>query len=216
MKRALVPTAIAFLLLAAWPARAQYAQSGWTEYHPQQTKFTLGYQMSQGIGDLHTYASSASFRGFTFDWRSLLSKQFSAGVRFAWNRYNDTLPNESVTTSTGGILSGPVYHYMDQFAIQAIGHYYFNAGDSPLLPFLGVGIGGVWSSSYQQTADLSLSQNGFYFIVSPEIGLNFTLARGSTSAALNLAVLYNFSTISFRNVSNAQGIAETVGLTFSY
>ena len=217
MNHAHVPAALVALLLAASPAFAQTVASGWTEYHPQQTLFTMGYQMSQPIGSLHGYVDSASFRGFTFDWRSLLTKQFSGGVRFAWNRYNQSFPDFTQTTTTGGTLSSPVYRYADQFAVEAIGHYYLDTGpDSRFLPFLGVGIGGVWSSSYQQTIDLGVSQSGFYFIVSPELGLNFVLARGSTTASLNLAVLYNFTTISFRNVSNAQSLAETIGLTFNY
>jgi len=215
MNRTYVPAALAAVALAAWPASAQ--SSGWTEYHPTKTLFTAGYQMSQSIGSFHDYIGAASFRGFTFDWRSLLAKSFSAGLRFNWNRFNETQSLVTQTTSTGGTVSGPTFHYADQFAIQAIGHYYFDTGpDSLFLPFLGIGLGGVWSNTYQQTADLGASQNGFYFITTPELGLIVNFAKGGTTAALHLSVLYNFTTASFRNVSNAQAITETIGLTFSY
>ncbi|MGZ3481273.1 MAG: hypothetical protein ACXU81_13040, partial [Myxococcaceae bacterium] len=204
----------ALLLLGALPASAQY--SGWTEYRPASTLFTMGYQMAQPIGGLHDYIGAASFRGVTFDWRSMLTKDFSGGIRFNWNRFNETFPLLTQTTSTGGTLSAPVFRYADQFALEGIAHYYFGGSDSAFTPYLGVGIGGVWSSSYQQTADLGTSQSGFYFITSPEVGLMITLAKGSTTAGLNLAVMYNFTTISFKNVSNAQSLAETVALTFAY
>ena len=84
------------------------------------------------------------------------------------------------------------------------------------IPFAGVGLGGTWSNSYQQTIDLGFSQNGFYFITTPELGLLWNFSRGRTSAALHLSVLYNFTTASFRNVSNAQALIETMGLTVSY
>jgi|SRR5215470_11592895 len=215
MNRAYATAALAALVLAALPASAQ--SSGWTEYRPSKTLFTLGYQISQPIGNLHDYIGSTSFRGFSFDWRSILGRSFSAGLRFNWNRWNDSQSNVTQTTGTNGTLSGPVFHYADQFAIQAIGHYYFDTGpESMFLPFLGIGLGGVWSNSYQQTIDLGNSQNGFYFITTPELGLLVNFARGRTAVALHASVLYNFTTASFRNVSNAQAITETIGLTFSY
>jgi len=215
MNRAYAPAALAALVLAALPASAQ--SSGWTEYHPSKTLFTVGYQMSQPLGSFHDYIGSSSFRGVSFDWRSVLGRSFSAGLRFNWNRYNESQSNVTQTTSTGGTLTGPVFRYADQFAIQAIGHYYIDTGpESIFRPFLGIGLGGVWSNTYQQTIDLGNSQDGFYFITTPELGLLVNFAKGSTTAALHLSVLYNFTTASFRNVSNAQAITETLGLTFSY
>jgi hypothetical protein len=216
MNRAPAAAALAALLLAAWPASAQY--DGWTtDYHPNKSLFTLGYQMSQPLGSFHDYISSASFRGFTFDWRSLFVKDFGAGVRFTWNRYNESTAQTTLTTSTGGTLTAPLFRYADQFAVEAIGTYFFNMGSNSMFnPFLTVGIGGVWSNTYQQSIDVGTSQDGFYFIVSPELGLNIALLRGSTQASLVLSVLYNFTTASFRNVSNAQQISETIGLTFAY
>jgi len=215
MNRTYVCAALAAVALAAWPASAQ--SSGWTEYRPAKTLFTMGYQMSQPLGNFHDYIGSSSFRGFTFDWRSMLSKNFSGGLRFNWNRYNESYSNVTETTTGGGTVTGPTFHYADQFAIQAIGHYYFDTGsESRFVPFLGIGLGGVWSNTYQQTIDLGVSQSGFYFITTPEAGLLINLAKGGTSAALHLSVLYNFTTASFRNVSNAQAITETLGLSFSY
>ncbi len=209
----------ALLLLGAWPASAQYT-GGWTEYRPASTLFTMGYQMSQPLGQLHDYIDSASFRGVTFDWRSKVAKDFSAGLRFNWNRFNQTFSNLTMATTTGGTLTAPVFRYADQFALEGIAHYYFGGSDSIFTPYLGVGIGGVWSSSFQQTADLGNSQSGFYFITSPEVGLMITLAKGTTTAGLNLGVTYNFTTIGFttatKSVSNAQSLAETIALSFAY
>jgi hypothetical protein len=49
-----------------------------------------------------------------------------------------------------------------------------------------------------------------------EAGLLVNLARGATTVALHLAVSYNFTTASFRDVDNAQSITESMGFTFSY
>jgi outer membrane protein W len=219
MTRSYATAALAALLLAALPAAAQYDTGGWTDYRPSKTLFNMGWQMSQPIGNFHNnYITGTSFRGFTFDWRSILQKSFSAGVRFNWNRYSNSLSNLVTTTPQGGALTGPAYRYADQFAVSAIAHYYFDKGDPDTLlkPYLGLGLGGVWSSSYQAMADLALSQSGFFFIATPEVGLMVNLSKGATTASLNLGFGYNFTTINFQNVSNAQSIFETVALTFAY
>ncbi len=151
MTRSHATAALAALLLAAWPASAQYDTGGWTNYRPSKTLFNVGWQMSQPIGNFHNnYITGTSFRGFTFDWRSIVQKSFSAGVRFNWNRYTNSLSNINATTPAGGTLTGPAFRYADQFAVSAIGHYYFDTGggDSLLLPYVGLGLGGVWSNSY--------------------------------------------------------------------
>jgi hypothetical protein len=209
--------ALAATAVVARPAAAQNTE--WLNYSPSRTLFTAGYQISQPIGSFHDYLSSTSFRGVTFDWRNMLSKTFSAGIRFNWNRWNENIDLATASVGPGGTgtVTGPIFRYAEQFGIQAIGHYYFDTGrDSLFTPFLGIGLGGVWNNSYQQTIDLGNSQNGFYFITTPELGVLVNLAKGRSTVALNLSVLYNFTTASFRNVSNMQAITETLGLTFAY
>ena len=215
MNRARIMSVLAVpLLLGALPASAQY--SGWTEYRPASTLFTLGYQIAQPIGSLHGYIDSTSFRGVMFDWRSKVYKDVTVGLRFSWNRFSEEFSSVTQTTSSGGTLQGPLFRFMDQLPLEAIVHYYIDTGSELITPYVGFGIGGVWSNSYQQTADLGTSQNGFYFIVSPEVGAVIWFAKGATSVGLNLAVTYHFTTISFRNVSDAQSFAETIGIAFAY
>jgi len=217
MNRALATTALlSAALLISSPAAAEPA--GWTDYHPSRTLFSTGWQISQPLGSLHDYVGSTSFRGLTFDFRSMVVPDISVGLRFSWNRYNENQAQVQQQTSSGGTISGPVFHYADQFGLTAIGHYYFGdkRRDTTFVPYVGLGLGGAWNNSYQQTVDLGFSQNGFYFLAQPELGLNINLAKGQTTAALTLAVLYNYSTASFREVSNAQAITETFGFTFAY
>jgi hypothetical protein len=211
MKTMIARAAVVGALLAASAADAQ----GYTTYRPNESMFIFNYEVSSAVGSFSDdFISDTSWRGFSFEGRSMVAPRLSVGLGFNYNRFKQTDSNLTTTTSTGGTLSGPVYRYADQLAVKGLVHGYLMEG--PLRPYLGVGIGGVWSYSYSQLADLVSSDDGFDFIVSPEIGLMFTLARGASSLGLNAAFRYNYTTADFGDVDNAQSIAFVVGLFGAY
>jgi hypothetical protein len=211
MKTMIARAAVVGALLAAGAADAQ----GYTTYRPNESMFIFNYEVSSAVGSFSDdFISDTSWRGFSFEGRSMVAPRLSVGLGFNFNRYSQTDENVTATTSTGGTLSGPVYRYADQLAVKGLVHGYLM--DGPLRPYLGVGIGGVWTYSYQQLADLVASDDGFEFIVSPEIGLMFTLARGASSLGLNAAFRYNYTTADFGNVDDASSIAFVVGLFGAY
>lgn len=210
MKTMIARVAVLGALLAAGGARAE----GF-DYRPSQSLFLLNYEVSSPLGSFSDrFVSDTSWRGLSFESRSMIHPAVSAGFGFAFNRFEQTYSNVSVATASGGVLSGPVYRYADQFALKALVHGYLLEG--PLRPYLGLGIGGVWSYSHSQSADLASPDNGFDFILSPEAGLIFAMARGGASAGLNLAVRYNYTTADFGQVSNAQTLAVVVGIFGAY
>jgi hypothetical protein len=201
-------------LLLGGVARAQSdAMFSTGSYHPNQTLWVLNWEIAGGIGDFGSYINDTSLRGFSFEGRSFLRENISLGLSFSWNRFYQTFDDASMSIPNGTI-SGPVYRYADMFGIRALGHYYFMQG--PLRPYFGVGIGGVWDYAYQQVADLTNSQSHFDFIMSPEVGLFYQFAGGGTSAGLNVAFRYTFTTAKFANVENAQTLSGILGLTFGY
>jgi hypothetical protein len=204
--------AVAAALLAAGAARAQ----GYASYRPTQSMYIFNYEMSTALGSFSDdFVDEFSWRGFSFEGRSFVAPRLSVGIGFNFNRYSQTFDNLTETVPTGGgTLSGPVYRYADQLAVKGLLHGYL--GDGPLRPYVGTGIGGVWSYSYSQLADLARSDDGFDFIVSPEVGLTYTAARGASSVGLNAAVRYNWSTADFLQVENAQSLNFVVGIFGAY
>jgi hypothetical protein len=85
-----------------------------------------------------------------------------------------------------------------------------------LQPYLGGGIGGVWSYGYQHMTDFSNTQSNFDFIVSPEIGTMITLARGATNMGLNLAIRYTYTTADLGKTKDAQTFSGVIGFMWSY
>lgn len=206
----------ALVVVALLAAGAASAQQEWYEtYKPRESMYLFNYEMSTPVGSFKDdFISDWSWRGFSFEGRSMVKPAISVGIGFNYNRYDQTYSNLTFQTDSGGTFSGPVYRYADQFAIKGLVHYYLRPGN--VRPYLGVGLGGVWAYSYSQTTDLARSDDGFHFIASPEAGLTFTAARGASSAGLNLAVRYNYTTADFQQVTDAQSFAVIVGLYAGY
>jgi hypothetical protein len=212
----LVRVTVASVLLFGAAARAQWSTS--TGFRANQTIWALNWEIAGPIGDFSNYISNWSLRGFSLEGRYLLQKNLSVGASFSFNRWEQTYINATVPFQFGsiqnGAVNGTLYRYADMFGLRAVAHYYF--GDGPIQPYAGFGIGGVWSYSYQQIVDLSLSQNGFHFIISPEVGALATLSSGSTSVALNVAFRYTFTTASPGRTKDAQFISPIIGLAWYY
>jgi hypothetical protein len=211
MKTTIAGAALAAALLAAGTAHAQ----GFETYRPRQTMTMFNYEMSQPIGSFSDdYIDETSWRGFSFEARSMIRERFSAGIGFTYNRFDQDFDNVSITTGTGGTLSGPVFRYTDQLGVKGLFHFYL--GEGALQPYLGVGLGGIWSYAYSQTADFANTDDGFDFIASPEVGLLLTAAKGASSVGLNVAFRYNYTTADFGAVDDAQSLALVVGLFGAY
>jgi hypothetical protein len=203
--------AVVGALLAAGSAHAQDFET----YRPKQTMTMFNYEMSSPLGSFSDdFVSDTSWRGFSFEARSLVAPRISVGIGFNFNRYDQTYDELTLDLDSGGTLSGPVYRYADQLAIKGLLHYYLLEG--PIQPYVGAGIGGAWTYAFAQSADIADSDDGFDFIVSPEAGLTFTAARGASSLGLNAALRYNYSTADFLQVDDAQSITVVVGLFGAY
>jgi hypothetical protein len=176
--------------------------------------FLIGWGLAQPIGELQDFQSGTSVAGMSLEFRSAVRPRVSVGLAFDYNRFEKTRTLEVVQQPRDAVVSGATYRYSDQFGIKVTLHGYML--DGPLRPYAGVGIGGDWSYSYLQSADLAWTESGFHFIATPELGLVWVIAEGGTSVALNLAVRYNYSTASFLNVDNAQWLSEVIGITASY
>lgn len=211
MKTMIARAVVIGALLAAGSAGAQ----GFETYRPKKSMYILNYEISSTLGSFSDkFISSTSWRGFSFEGRSFVREKISVGLGFYFNRFEQTHSLLSLPVNNGGTLSGPVYRYADQLAFKGLLHYYLL--DGPLQPYVGVGLGGVWTYAYAQSADLARADDGFDFIVSPEVGLTFTAAHGASSLGLNLAVRYNYTTASFFGVSDAQSLAVAIGIFGGY
>jgi hypothetical protein len=214
MRTSIVRIAIAAALLSG-NALAQESEA-WvstSSYRPHQTLFIVNWEIAGPISGFSNYIDQTSLRGTSVEARSFIRDNLSVGLSFSWNRFSQTFDLVRVPISNG-MASGPVYRYADQFGIRGLVHYYLGRGQ--LLPYVGVGIGGAWNYAYQQIADLTASQSNFNFIVNPEVGALYWFAKGGTSAALNLAFRYTYTTATAGRERDLQTLSGIVGVAFGY
>jgi hypothetical protein len=210
MKKMIARAVVVGALLAAGTANAQWYDT----YRPRETLYLFNYEVSSALGSFNDkFVSDTSWRGFGFEGRSMVRDGLSVGLGFDFNRYSQEYANKTATSGSTTV-SGPLYNYADQFAMKLLVHGYLSQGS--LRPYVGGGIGGVWSYSYSQTADLTKQDNGFDFVVAPEIGLLWTAARGASSAGANIAVRYTYTTADFQGVKDAQSLQVILGLFTGY
>jgi hypothetical protein len=204
------------VLLFGSAARAQFSNAP-ESFRQNQTLWGFNWEVAGPIGDFKNYITNWSLRGFSLEGRYFVSNCLSVGLSFSFNRWEQTYNSITVPvqlSGVNGVITGPLYRYNDMFGLRATLHKYF--GQGMIQPYIGFGIGGVWSYAYQQIVDLANSQDSFNFIISPEVGAIVTLLSGSTSLAANLAFRYTFTTASPGRTTNAQTIGPIIGLAWYY
>jgi hypothetical protein len=212
MNRMVARVVVIGALLAAGSARAQWYES----YRPKQSIYLFNYEISTTLGSFSdNFINATSWRGFGFEGRSMVREHISAGLGFDFNRYSQTHSLITQPAGNGGTISGPIYRYADQFALKALFHYYLGESQS-LRPYAGFGIGGAWTYSFAQTGDIGNSHDSFDFVISPEVGLLLTFAKGASTGGLNVAVRYTYTTADFAKVTDAQSLQVILGLFVAY
>jgi hypothetical protein len=205
MTRTLAQSTLVTFLFASGAAFAQEGtyQEG---FHPKMGLAMLSWEVAAPVGSLHDWEGNVTPSGGEFEVRSCVAKQLSVGAATTWNWFNQNI--NSLTETQGNVtFTGPIYRRMNSFSLRATGHYYFT--ENAFQPYAGVGIGGVWTSTYQQSINVARSTNGFWFGLDPEIG---ALYRVSPGLALDLMVRYQWTTAKFSTVNDAAWFGFQIGL----
>lgn len=204
--RLLPSTIAAALLLAAGQARGQTD----TFYRPVHTAWVLAYEMGQPLGGLADFVDSTSWVGFRLEGRWRVAEKISAGFVTNYSRYEQTYSLLTVQQPNGA-FSGAVYRYVDTFSARGTAHYYLGSG--AFTPYLGATLGGVWTYSYQQTADLAASDTSFEVVLGPDAGLLVTLRPG---LALDLGISYSWTSADVGATQDAQYLNWRFGVAWFY
>ncbi|MDL5048721.1 OmpW family outer membrane protein [Oscillatoria amoena NRMC-F 0135] len=175
-----------------------------------QTYFTSSYSIGMPAGDLSDFISQASFRGFSLDYRKLVQPNIGVGFNIAWNVFYEEMSRATYTLDNQS-LTGKQYRYSNHFPMLVSTNYYLKPGET-LNPFVGLGIGTVYTRRNTDMNLYTLEQEAWNFALQPEVGFHYTV---NDATALTFMLKYYNGFKASSELTSAQSyLAICVGFTF--
>ena len=139
------------------------------------------------MGDSKDYIGKTSFRGIGIEWRKQVADQFSAGLSFDWNVFNEV--RTEVAEIDRGHVSGTQNRTINAFPMLVTGHYgLVSKGD--FRPFVGLGAGAFFIEKKLGLGIYSLTESNWHFGLAPEVGFLYTIGFNTN---LFVSVRYNYA-----------------------
>ncbi len=130
---------------------------------------SIQYSIGFGSGDLGDFIDKPSFRGVTLDYRKLVQPNIGIGIDIGWNVFYSEQAND-VYTIENLSYSGKQYRYNNQIPALFAVDYYLNP-DDPINPFVGFGLGTMYSRRNTDMGQYTLKQDAWHFAIRPEVGI---------------------------------------------
>lgn len=139
--------------------------------------FSIQYDMSFATGDMGDYIAAGSFRGASIQYRNSVAHNILVGFDAAWNVFYERKDYDSYTSGTI-TLSGVQYRYQNQVPLLVAVDYVITP-DKDFQPYIGLGIGTMYSERSTQMGIWVLEEDPWQFALKPEVGLMYNMSYGS-------------------------------------
>jgi opacity protein-like surface antigen len=152
-----------------------------------QSTFTTSYTINFPLGNTHDYIEKTSFRGFSLDYRYLISGNIALGIGTGWYTFYEKKEYDTYTSKDNALsISGQQYRYINSMPILAVGNYYFKP-EEKLSPFVGLGIGTFYNVVTTDLGQYSFETRAWQFCLAPEAGvrIKFEVVSGFLSLRYN-------------------------------
>ncbi|MCT4672067.1 MAG: outer membrane beta-barrel protein [Prolixibacteraceae bacterium] len=181
------------ILLATMSVKAQEIYVDQTPSQEEKTiehLFMLNYNMGFSTGEIKDFTKTSSFRGTSFEYRYLLKPQFSIGFSMDYQNFYDAKGNETMDYNDI-TLTGNTFNWVYTSSVMATTHYYLtNPAESILTPYMGIGIGGVYTNYEKTLGGIDFRGDSWQFGLAPEVGV---LVKINDHLSFNAAARYNFT-----------------------
>lgn len=170
------------------------------------TLVSIGPEVAISQRALRDLVDAPSFRGGHLEVTFGLARQLAAGLSGSWNWMAQGFPSGSLQLPNGAI-TGRAYRRVQLADLRGTATWYLAKG--PAQPYLGVGLGGGWHSTYVAVASVVRTSGGWHAAGEPRAGLLWTVRRG---VAVNLQARYVFTNAQIGDVRDARWLALDVGI----
>jgi outer membrane protein len=143
----------------------------------QSSLVSFEYSMGFGAGNMKDFIKPASFRGFTIDYRKLVTENIGIGFDMGWNVFYDEMPDANYEYQNV-TYTGKQWRYSNEFPILAALDYYMTkTGD--IFPYAGLGIGTMYSLQNTNVGTYTFENDAWHFALRPEIGVIMDMGGGA-------------------------------------
>jgi hypothetical protein len=203
-RAALLAAAVALLPATAG---AQYLD----DWHPYQTFWAVGWEAAVPMGSFRdSFVSAPSYTGGQFEFRIGVLGPLSVGAAASWNWFEQSYSNVTLQ-QPDYTFTGAVYRRLSTTSARLTVHYYLT--QKTIQPYVGAGVGAVWTDTKVQAVDRRQQTYGVALGVDPEVGVLFNVVR---SFSFYLLARYQFTLATFGEVTNAQWVAAQTGVAYYF
>jgi outer membrane protein len=147
-------------------------------YGQLESYISMQYAVSFSTGDMNDYISAASWRGFLMEYRAPVKNNLYAGVDVGWNVFYERKDYDTYTVGTES-LSGIQYRYQNTVPILASFDYVL-LSESSLKPYVGLGIGTLYSERATDMNLYRLEEKTWQFALKGEAGILYNLSYNTS------------------------------------
>ena len=146
----------------------------------------------------------------------MIDHNLSIGLDLSWNSYYEYKSYQTYHVDANTDVTTDLYKYLYTLPMAVTAHYYFDT-DGIFKPYIGLGMGAVYSSPRLYFNIYELDEENWGFLMRPEIG---TIIKFDRTADMGILVgaRYSMSTNqepTFR-IENLQAIGFQLGLVWTY
>lgn len=175
-----------------------------------QSNTTFTYSMGFGTGDLGDYIQKPSFRGANLDFRKMVTPNVGVGFSVGWNVFYEAKGEDSYTLGNS-TLSGKQYRYSNNIPMMVNGAYFLKPGET-LNPFVGLGMGTMYTRRNTDMNLYTLEQEAWNFLLQPEFGVQYLV---NDATAITVSGKFNYGFKAGSELDAAQSyFALNVGFSF--
>jgi hypothetical protein len=163
------------------------------------------------------FIDNTSYAGGKFEWRKMTAAEnVSIGFDISWNSLHEYKPYQTYQVNANTDVTTDLYKYNYLLPMALTVHKYFPGG-SIFVPYVGLGLGAVYSSPSLLFNIYALNYYNWGFLMRPEIGTIIKLDRTADVGVL-VAAQYSYSTNqeSELHIDKLEAVNLNLGLVWLY